>query len=93
MTDMIGGNAKQALKSFVERIERLSEEKKELGSAITEIYAEAKGQGFDAKAMRKVIALRKLDADDRVTQEAILATYMHALGMVQGDLFEDKAAA
>jgi uncharacterized protein (UPF0335 family) len=69
------------LKSIVERIERLNEEKDALSKDITEVYAEAKGAGYDTKVLRKVIAARKLDRADRQEQEAILDLYLSALGM------------
>jgi uncharacterized protein (UPF0335 family) len=74
--------AKDHLKAFVERIERLEEEKKAIADDIRDVYAEAKATGFDAKAMRTIVKLRKQDADERKEQEAILETYMHALGML-----------
>jgi uncharacterized protein (UPF0335 family) len=74
--------AKDQLKAFVERIERLEEEKKALADDIRDVYAEAKGNGYDVKALRTVIRLRKQDKAERQEQEAILETYMHALGMV-----------
>jgi uncharacterized protein (UPF0335 family) len=74
--------AKDHLKAFIERIERLEEEKKTISDDIRDVYAEAKGSGFDAKALRAIVRLRKLDADERKEQEAILETYMHALGML-----------
>jgi uncharacterized protein (UPF0335 family) len=74
--------AKDHLKAFVERIERLEEEKKTIADDVRDVYAEAKANGFDAKALRTVVRLRKLDADERKEQEAILETYMHALGML-----------
>jgi uncharacterized protein (UPF0335 family) len=73
--------AKDMLKSIVERIERLEEEKKALSDDVREVYAEAKGNGFDTKVLRKVIALRKLDKTERQEQEALLDLYMHTLGM------------
>ena len=73
--------AKDHLRSFVERIERLEEEKAALSADIREIYSEAKGTGFDTKVMRQVIRLRKLDRADRQEQEAILDLYLTALGM------------
>ena len=76
-----GGVARDQLRAFVERIERLEEEKKTIADDIKDVYAEAKGTGFDTKALRKVVALRKIDKDERMEQEAILDTYMHALGM------------
>jgi uncharacterized protein (UPF0335 family) len=75
------GFAKEHLKSFIERIERLEEEKAALAADIREVYSEAKGQGFDTKIMRKVVGLRKLDTADRQEQDAILDLYMSALGM------------
>lgn len=72
------------LRSFVERIERLEEEKKTIGDDIKDVYAEAKGNGFDTKVLRKVIALRKQDSSERQEQEAILDLYLQALGMQAG---------
>ena len=74
--------AKDHLKAFVERVERLEEEKKALSDDIRDVYAEAKGNGFDVKALRQVVRLRKQDADERKEHEAILETYLHALGML-----------
>jgi len=74
--------AKDHLKAFVERIERLEEEKKTIADDIRDVYAEAKGNGFDVKALRIIVRLRKQDADERREQETILETYMHALGML-----------
>jgi uncharacterized protein (UPF0335 family) len=74
--------AKDHLKAFVERIERLEEEKKALADDIRDVYAEAKGTGFDVKALRTIVRLRKQDINERREQEAILETYMHALGML-----------
>ena len=74
--------AKDQLKAFVERIERLEEEKKATSDDIRDVYAEAKGNGFDIKALRTIVRLRKLDTDERREQQEILDTYMHALGMV-----------
>lgn len=74
--------AKDQLRAFVERIERLEEEKKVTSSDIREVYAEAKANGYDVKALRAVIRLRGQDVDERREQEAILETYLHALGMV-----------
>ena len=75
--------ARDQLKSIIERIERLEEEKKTTSDDIREIYAEAKGNGFDTKALRTIVRLRKMDTDERREQEAVLETYMHALGMLQ----------
>ena len=74
--------AKDQLKSFIERIERLNEEKQTLLDDIKDVFAEAKGNGFDVKALRTIIRMRKQDAGERREQEAILETYMHALGML-----------
>ena len=74
--------AKDQLKAVIERIERLEEEKKTTSDDIREVYAEAKINGFDVKALRSIVRLRKLDADERKEQEAVLETYMHALGML-----------
>ncbi|MFQ5764163.1 MAG: DUF2312 domain-containing protein [Rhodospirillales bacterium] len=76
----VGGVATDRLKSFVERIERLEEEKQALAADIREVYSEAKGAGFDVKVLRQLIRLRKMDADDRSHMEAILDTYERALG-------------
>ena len=74
--------AKDQLKAFVERIEKLEEEKKAISDDIKDVYAEAKGNGYDTKALREVIRLRKQDKDERAEHEAILDTYLHALGMI-----------
>ncbi|MBM18370.1 MAG: DUF2312 domain-containing protein [Stappia sp.] len=76
-----GGIAADQLRAFIERIERLEEEKKVIGDDIKEIYAEAKGNGFDAKILRKVISLRKKQPHEREEEEAVLDLYMQALGM------------
>jgi uncharacterized protein (UPF0335 family) len=76
--------ANAALKALVERIERLAEEKKALQDDINEVFAEAKGTGFDVKAMREIIGRRKMDADELQERDAILETYMFALGMLGG---------
>jgi uncharacterized protein (UPF0335 family) len=73
--------AKDQLRSFVERIERLEEEKKALSDDIRDVYAEAKANGYDVTALRAVVKLRKQDSDERAEQEAILETYLVALGM------------
>ena len=74
--------AADQLKSFIERIERLEEEKAGIAGDIKEIYAEAKGNGFDTKVIRKIISIRKKDYNERKEEEAILELYMQALGMV-----------
>jgi uncharacterized protein (UPF0335 family) len=74
--------AKDQLKSVIERVERLEEEKKTISDDIRDVYAEAKGNGFDVKALRTIVRLRKQDANERQEHETILETYMQALGMV-----------
>jgi uncharacterized protein (UPF0335 family) len=78
-----GSSTHAQLKSVVERIERLEEEKKALAGDIKDVYGEAKANGFDTKALRKVVQLRKQDQSERREEEAILATYMAALGMLE----------
>jgi len=73
--------AKDQLKAVIERIERLEEEKKATSDDIRDVYAEAKGNGFDIRALRSIVRLRKLDTDERREQQEVLDTYMHALGM------------
>ena len=70
------------LRSIIERIERLEEEKKAISEDIKDVYAESKGNGFDVKALRTIIRLRKQDPNERQEEESILETYMQALGMV-----------
>jgi uncharacterized protein (UPF0335 family) len=74
--------AKDQLKAIIERVERLEEEKKTIADDIRDVYAEAKGNGFDIKALRTVVRLRKQDKQEREEHEAILDTYMQALGMI-----------
>lgn len=81
-TPNTGGVAQDQLRSVVERIERLEEEKAAIANDIKEVYAEAKGNGFDTKTLRQVIRLRKQDKAERQEQEAILDLYMSALGMI-----------
>jgi uncharacterized protein (UPF0335 family) len=69
------------LRGIIERVERLEEEKSAIGADIRDVFAEAKGNGFDTKAIRSIIKLRKLDANERDEQETILDTYLRALGM------------
>jgi uncharacterized protein (UPF0335 family) len=76
-----GNVAADELRLLIERIERLEEEKKGLADDIKDVYAEGKSRGYDTKTMRKIIALRKMDPDARREMEAILATYLSALGM------------
>lgn len=83
MTDTVDINATTAaqLKAFVERIERLEEDKKGIADDIKDVYAEAKGNGFDTKILRKIVSLRKQDAAERREQEELLEVYLKALGM------------
>ncbi|HMB10644.1 MAG: DUF2312 domain-containing protein [Salinarimonas sp.] len=75
------GVAADELRQFVERIERLEEEKAGIASDIKDVYAELKGRGFDTKAVRQIVRLRKQDHSERQEQEAVLELYMQALGM------------
>ncbi len=77
MDDALNNNQ---LKSIVERVERLEEEKKTIADDIKEVYAEAKGNGYDVKILRQVVRLRKIDIDERRESEAILDLYMQAVG-------------
>lgn len=77
--------AKGQLKGLVERIERLEEERRATAGDIKEVYAEAKGNGFDTKILRKVIALRKKDRHEREEEEAMLDLYLGALGMTPAE--------
>jgi uncharacterized protein (UPF0335 family) len=74
--------AKDHLKAFIERVEKLEEEKKAIADDIRDVYAEAKANGFEVKALRTIVRMRKMDVDERKEQETILETYMHALGML-----------
>ena len=78
-------SAKDHLRAIVTRIERLEEEKAALAADLREVYAEAKGNGFDVKALRTVVRLRKQDENKRREEEAVLTTYLHALGMVEAE--------
>jgi len=81
----------ERLNSFIERIEKLEEERKAIGGDIKDVYSEAKGVGYDVKTMRKIVSLRAMDAADRAEAETLLDTYCHALGMVyvSADFSED----
>ena len=78
MSNSVAG---EELKAFIERIERLEEEKAALAGDLREVYAEAKGNGFDTKIMRKIISLRRKDHAERQEEEAIMDLYLQALGM------------
>ncbi len=73
--------SKDQLRSVIERIERLEEEKKTISDDIRDVYVEAKGNGYDVKALRTIVRMRKQDANERQEQETILETYMQAIGM------------
>ena len=77
--------AEGQLKAFVDRIERLEEEKKAISADIKEVYSEAKGNGFDVKILRKVVALRKLEVTERMEQDALVSVYLNALGMTMAE--------
>ena len=82
MADGSGQIAQDRLRSFIERVERLEEEKSVLAADIKEVYAEARSAGFDPKTMRKVVRLRKMEDSDRQEEEFLLDTYLSALGML-----------
>ena len=75
--------ARDQLRAFIERIERLEEEKKTISDDIKDVYGEAKSTGFDPKILKQVIAIRKQDSDERAEHDAILDTYLIALGMIE----------
>lgn len=79
--DEINANTAGQLKSIIERIERLEEEKRTITDDIKEVYGEAKANGFDAKILRKIVSLRRQDANERREQDELLETYLRALGM------------
>ena len=88
----VGGIAGERLKSFIERIERLEEEKRALAEDIKEVYAEAKGIGFDTKIMRQLIRIRKRDQDELDEEETLLDVYKRALGMLPAAAPQAQAA-
>jgi uncharacterized protein (UPF0335 family) len=88
----VGGVAGEQLKSFIERIERLEEEKRALSGDIKEVYAEAKGTGFEPKIMRQIIKIRKMDKEEVDEEESLLDLYKRALGMMPGAEIEARAA-
>jgi len=88
----VGGVAGEQLKSFIERIERLEEEKRALSGDIKEVYAEARGTGFEPKIMRQIIKLRKMDKEEVDEEESLLDLYKRALGMAPGAEVEAQAA-
>ncbi len=80
----IDSGTRAQLKAIISRIEKLEEEKKAISDDIKDVFAEAKGNGFDVQALRKIIALRKKPKEERIEEEAILETYLIALGMLLG---------
>jgi uncharacterized protein (UPF0335 family) len=74
--------AKDQIRSIIERVERLNEEKKTISDDIADVFTEAKGNGFDVRALREIVRLRKMDAHERSERETILETYMQAMGML-----------
>jgi len=88
----VGGIAGAQLKSFIERIEQLEDEKRALGEDIKEVYAEAKGNGFEPKIMRQIIKIRRMDKDEHEEQETLLDLYKRALSMVPGSGARAEAA-
>ena len=78
-------SAKDQLRTIIARIERLEEEKAALATDLREVYAEAKGNGFDVKALKTVVRIRKQDENKRREEEAVLVTYLHALGMAEAE--------
>ncbi len=81
MPDASGGISSARLKSFIDRIEKLEEDKAGIGNDLKEVYSEAKGTGFDTKIIRKIVSLRKIDLEKRREQEELLELYMSAIGM------------
>ena len=87
------GSAQAQLKQFVEQIERLEQDKRDVASDIKDKYLELKSQGFDTKAVKQVVKLRRKSATERQEEEGILDVYLHALGMVDQGLVDDEEAA
>jgi len=85
-TETMGGNAQGRLRSIVERIERLEEDKAAVMADMKEVFLEAKGEGYDVKALREIVRIRKQDAAKRAEHQAIVDLYLHA---IQGELFDD----
>lgn len=88
----VGGVSSAQLRSFIERIEQLEEEKAALGEQIRDVFAEAKGTGFDVKVIRQVLKIRKLETQERLEQEELLDLYMTALGMTVPSSKDHEAA-
>jgi uncharacterized protein (UPF0335 family) len=89
----VGGVAVDQLKSIIGRVEKLEEEKTGISADIRDVFAEAKGNGFDVKAIRTIIKMRKMDASEREEAETILDTYLHALGMIESAEEREEEAA
>ncbi len=85
-----GGISGEHLRQYVQRIEQLEEEKKDLAENIRDVYAEAKGNGFDTKVMRQIIKIRKMEEQEREELETILDIYLHALGMLPEGEYEEE---
>jgi uncharacterized protein (UPF0335 family) len=88
----VGGIGGEQLKSFIERIERLEEEKRALAEDIKEVYAEARGGGFEPKIMRQIIRIRKRDQDDLNEEESLIELYKRAIGMLPAGAEQPRAA-
>lgn len=86
------GLSAEHLRQFVERLERLEEEKKNIQEDLKEVFAEAKANGFDVKTIRQILRLRKIDQNDRDEQEYLLDTYKRALGMLPDSASDDNTA-
>lgn len=82
LSDAAAGFTKEQLKSFIERIERLEEEKKSIADDIKDVFSEAKGTGFDVGALKEILKIRRQDADQRAEHEAIVDLYLQSLGMI-----------
>lgn len=93
MPKKTGGIAADQLKSIIGRVEKLEEEKAGIAADIRDVFAEAKGNGFDVKAIRTIIKMRKMDAHEREEQDAVLDTYLHALGMLPERADEEEYEA
>ena len=91
--DVLNATAQTQLKSIIERVERLEQEKAEIAEQIKEVFAEAKGNGFDTKIMRQIVKIRRMDQADLDEQETLLDVYLRALGMRPGMDDEDQRAA
>ena len=89
----VGGVATDQLKSIIARVEKLTEEKEGIAADIRDVFAEAKGNGFDVKAIRAIIKIRKMDESEREEAETILDVYLVALGMANSSSEEEDASA